>query len=136
MFREYFFSWLKNLADLCHENNVHLHLHSHGHIGDLMDAIIEAGVDMVNPIGPSDNNDLSLFKQKWGDKITLHGGISTTIKDMNEEQMREHIHQVVSVGSQGGRFFPRTESGVPPMSLERTKLYIDILHEECQRGYK
>ena len=135
MFREYVFPWLKELADLCHAHGAYLHLHSHGHIQDVMDGIVEAGVDMVNPIGPSDHNDLALFKARWGDKITLHGGVSTRIAGMSEEAMRRHVEEVVAVGRVGGRFFPRTESGIPPMPLAKTRLYVDLLREARMKGY-
>ena len=74
-----------------------------------MDDIVEAGVDIVNPVGPSDYNDLAMFKKRWGDRITLHGGISTKIRDMNDKEMREHISSVLAIGRKGGRFFPRTD---------------------------
>lgn len=135
MFREYVFPWLKELADLCHEHKAYLHLHSHGHIQDIMDGIVEAGVDIINPIGPSDHNDLALFKRRWGDKITLHGGISTTIGLMSEDEIRRHVAEVIAIGRVGGRFFPRTESGIPPMSLEKALLYLKALKEECSHGY-
>jgi hypothetical protein len=135
MFDDYVFPWLKSLADLCHENGVFLHLHSHGHIENLMDRIVEAGVDMINPIGPSDHNDLAMFKEKWGNKITIMGGIGTTIAQMTDEEMREHVRQVVEIGRQGGRFFPRTESGIPPMPQEKALKYLQYLKEERKRGY-
>ncbi|NSW91003.1 MAG: hypothetical protein HPY74_10110 [Firmicutes bacterium] len=135
MFYEYVFPWLKELADLCHSYGAYLHLHSHGHIQDVMDGIVEAGVDIINPIGPSDHNDLAMFKERWGDKITIHGGISTTISHMTEQEMRDHIFSVIEIGRKGGRFFPRTESGIPPMSVEKTMAYINILKEARQKGY-
>ncbi len=136
MFREYVFPWMKELADLCHQNGAYFHLHSHGHIEDIMDDIVESGVDIINPIGPSEHNDLGVFKQRWGDRITLHGGISTTIANMSEEQISEHVAEVMSIGRKGGRFIPRTESGIPPMHFEKAKFYIDILKKERMKGYE
>ncbi len=135
MFREYVFPWLQQLADLCHSYGAYFHLHSHGHIQDLMDGIVEAGVDMINPIGPSDHNDLAFFKKHWGDRITLHGGISTTIAGMTPDEMRAHVRAVLAVGRVGGRFFPRTESGVPPMSSAAVNAYIEALGEARSQGY-
>ena len=135
MFREYIFPWLAELADLCHQYGSFFHLHSHGHIEELMDGIVEAGVDLINPIGPSDHNNLSLYKARWGDRITLHGGISTTINAMGKDEIRAHVREVISIGRMGGRFFPRTESGIPPMSSDLARFYVDVLREERMRGY-
>jgi uroporphyrinogen decarboxylase len=135
MFREYVYPWLKELADLCHEYGRHLQLHSHGHIQDIMDGIVASGVDIINPVGPSDHNDLDMFKKRWGDKIVLHGGISTTIASMGPDEMREHVRSVIEIGRRGGRFFPRTESGIPVMPREKILQYLSILKEECGVGY-
>ena len=136
MFREYVLPWLKELADLCHNHGAYLHLHSHGHIEKLMDDIVGAGVDMINPVGPSDHNDLAMFKEKWGDKITFMGGIGTAISTMSENEIKEHVQKVVKTGRKNGRFFPRTESGIPPMSTEKTMFYLKVLQEECSKGYE
>ena len=135
MFREYVFPWLAALAEVCHQYGAFFHLHSHGHIQELMDGIVEAGVDIINPVGPSDRNDLALFKERWGDRVTIHGGISTTINTMSNDAIREHVHEVISIGRVGGRFFPRTESGIPPMPVESVRFYLDALREERMRGY-
>lgn len=95
--------------------------------------LLECGVDSI--FTPSDHNDLEYFKKHWGKKITFHGGISTTISEMSEEQMRKHVKEVVETGRKGGRFIPRTESGIPPMPVEKVLLYLDILKEERRRGY-
>ena len=136
MFLEYVFPWLKELAGICHEHGVYLHLHSHGHIQDIMDDIVAAGVDVLNPVGPSDHNDLALFKARWGDRIVLPGGVGPTISTMDEAQIRRHVAEVMRIGRQGGRFIPRTESGIPPMPADRVQVYIDALKEEREHGYE
>lgn len=135
LFMEYVFPWLSALADLCHKKGGYLHFHSHGHIQDLMDDIVAAGVDIVNPVGPSDNNDLAYFKEKWGSRITILGGISTTIDRMTDEELLAHVTEVVYTGRKGGGFFPRTESGIPPMTDERLLKYLKILKRLRSEGY-
>jgi len=135
MFHDYVAPWLRDLADLCHSYDAFLHLHSHGHIQDLMEGIVDSGVDLINPVGPSDRNDLALFKERWGDRICFMGGISTTIQTMTPQEVEAHVHEVIEVGRVGGRFFPRTESGVPPMSPEQARHYVETLTRERRRGY-
>lgn len=131
-FDRYLFPWLKELGDLCRSHNATLHLHSHGHIEDLMDRLIAAGVDMVDPVGPGDNNDLAMFKKKCGDRITLIGGLSKTIGTMTEDQMEAHIADVMATGCPGGRFMPEVESSVPPMSMERFRFFRRTLARYCR----
>jgi len=129
MFAEYVLPWLKELADLGHERGAILHLHSHGHIQDLMDDMVDAGVDLINPVGPSDHNDLAYFKANWGGKISIMGGISTTIAQMTVDEIDAHVAQVMEIGCRGSRFFPRTESGIPAMPVEKVLAYLDLLKQ-------
>jgi uroporphyrinogen decarboxylase len=68
--------WQK-LLDTCRGINPDLHFffHSDGNIMDVMDDLVDVGFDIINPIQPECMNP-RLVKQRWGDRITLHGGIS------------------------------------------------------------
>ena len=129
LFERYVYPWLTELADLCHRHGAYLHLHSHGHIQDIMDGIVASGVDILNPVGPSDHNDLALFKERWGAQITFMGGISTAIMNMTEDEIDAHVAEVMRVGCRGGRFIPRTESGIPPMPADKVLAYLRILRK-------
>jgi hypothetical protein len=135
LFELYAWPWLKKMADLCHSYGSYFHLHSHGHIGRLMDMIVRAGVDLINPVGPSDHNDLAEFKANWGDSISILGGISTTISTMTEPEMRSHVSSVIDTGRKGGRFFPRTESGIPPMNEDSVRRFLDTVRKHRLQGY-
>jgi hypothetical protein len=127
LFKRFIFPWLKKISDICHQRGAFLHLHSHGHIQDIMDTLVDAGVDILNPVGPSDRNDLAFFKRKWGGKITLLGGVSTTVADMSGEEIEAHIARVMEAGCGRGRFMPRTESGIPLMPVGKARFFIDTL---------
>ena len=132
-FDRYLYPWLKTLGALCDDYGATLHLHSHGHIEDLMDRLIAAGVDMVDPIGPGDNNDLAMFKEKWGDRITIIGGLSKTIDDMAEAEMEAHIADVMALGCPGGRFMPEVESSLPLMPREKFEFFRETLTRYCKK---
>ena len=133
-FDRYLSPWLTALGALSHSYGATLHLHSHGHIQDLMDRLIAAGVDMVDPIGPGDNNDLAMFKKRWGDRITLIGGLSKTVGDMTKSELEAHIADVMATGCGGGRFMPELESGIPFTSKEQFELFNGML-ERYRRKY-
>jgi uroporphyrinogen decarboxylase len=51
-------------------------LHCCGSISELIDDLIEVGVDILNPIQPGAHNmEASLLKRKFGERICFHGGI-------------------------------------------------------------
>lgn len=128
-YETFFYPWHCRLASLCRRYGAVSHMHSHGHIDKIMDMIVEAGIDVINPVGPGDGNDLEPYKKRWGDWICLNGGISKNIGAMTKAEMRRHLEEVLSVGLDGGRFMPRVESGIPYMSVEMFDYYMSSLHE-------
>lgn len=133
MYRRFIQPWHSRLADLCHSRGKVLHLHSHGHIQELMEDIIDAGVDILNPVGPSDANDLAMFVERWGHRVTLLGGISTTIAEMTEAELAQHVDLVMATGTRTARFMPRSESGIPRMSRDKARFFLDTLYDARKR---
>ena len=128
MYRRFFFPWHRRLADLCHSYGGYFHMHSHGNIMPLIDPIVETGVDILNPVGPGDNMDLAQLKERHGHRLVLYGGLSKFIDSMNRRQIEDHIVQVMEVGTRGGGFMPRNESGIPEsFSHEDYRWYVDTL---------
>jgi len=55
--------------------DLHFFFHSDGALTDLVDDLVHAGFDVINPIQP-ECMDPREVKRRWGDRITLHGCIS------------------------------------------------------------
>ena len=53
---KYFFPWLKKIGDLAKSYNKPLIYHSDGILYDVMDKIIDCGVDAIHPIEPKAMN--------------------------------------------------------------------------------
>jgi len=49
--------------------------HSDGAISSYIDDLIEIGVDILNPVQPSEEMDPAKLKASFGDRISFHGGI-------------------------------------------------------------
>ena len=123
MYRRYFFVWHRRAAELAHQYGAVALMHSHGNINKLMGHIVETGIDMLDPVGPSDGMDLRSLKERYGDRLSFMGGISRFIGEMSSEQLDKHVRQVYEAGCAGGGFIPSSEGGVPrnmtPESFER-----------------
>lgn len=68
---------LAALIDACRRANpdVFMFIHSDGDVSDIMDDLVEIGFNVINPIQPECMNPFEV-KRRWGDRITLHGGVS------------------------------------------------------------
>jgi len=127
LYEKFFYPWHKKLADLCHEYGAYLNMHSHGNINKIMPLLVKAGIDILNPVGPSDNMNLGELKEKYGDKITFMGGVSKFIGKMSREELKMHIKKVIDNGSPGGGFILMSEGGIPDnMNEDDFKFYLEI----------
>lgn len=85
----------KKIIDLVHSYNKPFLLHSCGQIFDVMDDIIEAGIDAKH----SNEDQIATFDvwvEKYGDKIGNFGGIDTdAVCRLTKPEMKEYIKNIV-----------------------------------------
>ena len=93
---------VKNNSDLF------LFLHSCGSIYDFIPDLIDAGVDILNPVQFSATDmDSENLKEKFGDKITFWGGGVDTQKILpfgTHKEVSDQIEQQINIFSPGGGF--------------------------------
>jgi uroporphyrinogen decarboxylase len=92
----------KELAD------VKVQLHCCGSIYDLMEDLIEAGLDAVNPVQISSRGmDPERLKNDFGGRITFWGGGCDTQRVLptgTPEEVRKHVKEMTGIFGQGGGF--------------------------------
>jgi len=84
--------------------DVFFFIHSDGDVTDLMDDLIEVGFNVINPIQP-ECMDPAEVKKRWGDRITIHGGVSIqkTFPFGTPDEVRAEIeHLIRTCGYNGG----------------------------------
>ncbi len=81
-------------------------LHVDGCIADLMPNFIEMGVDILNPIEPSDKQDIVSLKRQYGDRVAFQGNldVSSVLAVMTPEGVREKSDVLVRAMAPGGGF--------------------------------
>ncbi|MDD3699688.1 MAG: uroporphyrinogen decarboxylase family protein [Atribacterota bacterium] len=103
--------------------------HSHGNIMPLFQDLVEVGFDSIDPLDSYDGMDFPALKKEFGEAVTLKGGISCTIGQMNKEELKEHIGEVVKIGGDR-RFILSGAGGVPPeMTLENFNHYRELIYK-------
>jgi uroporphyrinogen decarboxylase len=109
MYREFFkprhaTMWrrAKELAD------VKVMLHCCGGVAELMEDLIDAGLDAINPVQISCRGmDATRLKEQFGDRLTLWGGGCDThrmLPQATPEEIAEHVRQQVAILNPGGGF--------------------------------
>ncbi|MBE6541321.1 MAG: uroporphyrinogen decarboxylase [Ruminococcaceae bacterium] len=105
-------SWREMIApgeqreyDLIHEAGLDVWVHSCGDIRKILPDLTEMGVDVLNPIQP-ECMDIYELKDKYGDKITFWGGISTqrTLPNGTPEEVALETEKITSYLSKDGGY--------------------------------
>jgi len=126
-YRRYFFPWHRRAAEIAHSFGKAAMMHSHGNINLLLPDIAATGIDLLDPVGPSDGMDLAWLKETYGTRLSFSGGISRYIAEMSEEELAGHLGEVYRIGSRGGGFLPNEEGGVPKnMARDRFARYLEM----------
>jgi len=108
MFRQFIKPRLKSLIDTIKETaDVKVLMHCDGAILDIMDDLIEIGVDILNPIQPvvTGMEDTFALKERFGDRISFHGGIDVqqVLPNASVEQVRQEVaRRLYDLGRGGG----------------------------------
>ena len=75
MFKEFIAPYIKEMCDLIHELGAKVLFHSCGNIRPLIADLIELGVDILDPIQPTNDMAPDALKSEFGDRLCFHGGI-------------------------------------------------------------
>lgn len=67
--------------DWAHSKGIYAHLHSCGNIMSRIDDMMDIGIDALNPLEVKADMEPLTLKQKYGDQLTLHGGINAVLWD-------------------------------------------------------
>jgi uroporphyrinogen decarboxylase len=125
-FEEFVFPYLKEFNHIVHENSdIKIFMHNCGSIKPFIPGIIEAEVDILNPVQISANNmDPVELKQKFGDKITFWGGGCNTqhiLGTKDEQDVRENTRELAGIFKPGGGFVfnqvHNIQGNVPPENI-------------------
>ncbi len=106
MLDEFFTPYASKLFAIARQAGVKAMLHSCGSVRDYIPELIEAGVDILNPIQVRAHGMVPKeLKQEFGDRICFHGGIDIqqTLPRGTSQQVREEVKtRVRELGTDGG----------------------------------
>jgi hypothetical protein len=106
----------------CRRANPKLHLffHSDGALTELVGDLVDIGFDVINPIQPECMDPVEV-KRRWGQRITLNGGISVqrTLPRGTPAEVRAEVeHLIRKCGYNGGLVAKPSNTVQPDCSTE------------------
>ena len=110
---------------------IHVFYHSDGDIGEIVEDLIETGVDVLNPVQP-ECMDPAQMKRRYGDRLAFWGtvGTQTTFPFATPQQMRQVVRErIETVGAGGGLLIAPTHVLEPDVPWENVVAFVEAVHE-------
>ena len=113
VFREHLFPWMRKIADLCKAHNIPFIYHTDGRIWEVMDDLIELGVNALQPIEPK-ALDIREVKRRYGDRLCLIGNVDVDILSRGTPaQIRDIVRDLICDVGVGGGYCVGSGNTVP-----------------------
>lgn len=111
--RKYFFPWLKKIGDMAKSSNKPLIYHTDGLLFDVMEDIIDCGVDALHPIEPQAMA-IAEVKQRYGDRLCLIGHVDVDLLARGStEQVREQVRKNIEEAAYNGGYCIGSGNSIP-----------------------
>jgi len=125
----------KILADYVKANSkMHTFIHSCGSISLLIPGLLEAGIEVLNPVQTNcANMEPNFLKKEFGDKACFWGGGIETVGTLNvgtPEQVRAQVLERINIFNKGGGFvFNTVHNILPDVPPENIVAMFDAIKE-------
>ena len=112
MYRELFKPADTRAAEWAHAKGLPVYYHSCGNLGPLVPELMDAGVDMLNPLEVKAGMDPLALKAKYGDKLAFHGGLNA-LYYAEPELMWAEMERLIPQMKVNGGYIIGTDHSIP-----------------------
>lgn len=130
--RRTFIPMLKRCIEPLHAAGIKVIYHSDGNLWQIMDDLLDAGIDGLNPLEPLAGMELNLLKRRYGDRLILVGGIdcSQLLPLGTPEQIRATVKVAMQTAAPCGGFFIGSSSEITPSTpLQNVLAFFEACRE-------
>ena len=133
LYDRFLFPRLSSVIQAAREINpaILIFYHSCGYITPFIPRLIEAGIDVLNPVQP-ECMDFAEIHAQFGDRLSFYGtiGTQTTMPFGTEEEVREAVKRNLDIaGEKGGLLVAPTHMLEPEVPWRNVKAYIQACRE-------
>ncbi|MHA1340370.1 MAG: uroporphyrinogen decarboxylase family protein [Promethearchaeota archaeon] len=120
LFKELVVPQIKRISNAAHECGMKILLHSCGNLNEILDDVINTGIDGLHPIEPTAYMNIFEVKKKYSNKITLIGNVSPQdLQDKTPDYIRDYVRKLMEIlPKNGGYIFSSGHSINPAVKLE------------------
>ena len=129
-FREFFIQPFQKLVTGLKSFGVPVIMHNDGNIWDMLDDLVNTGIDGYHPVEKAASMDLKTVKQKYFGKICPIGNVNnkTTMVTGTPDEVISETMQCLEIGMPGGGYILSTDHSLhDDIRLENVKALIDTV---------
>jgi uroporphyrinogen decarboxylase len=131
LLRRTFVRMLKRMCDILHGAGIKVIFHSDGNLMEILDDMLDAGIDGLNPIEPLAGMDIGLLKRRYGRRLILVGNVdcSQVLPLGSPDDVVEATKACIRAASPGGGHFIGSSSEIVPSTpLENIIAFYEAIH--------
>jgi uroporphyrinogen decarboxylase len=115
-FRQFVLPYLKRSIDTAHDEGVPFIKHTDGNIWAILDDLVQAGIDALDPIEPAAGMDIGEVKAKYGDRIAVIGNVdcSFVLTRGTVKEVEEAVKETIAKASPGGGHILASSNSIHP----------------------
>jgi uroporphyrinogen decarboxylase len=119
----------RRLAEWAHQRGLKVYYHSCGNINPLVPELIDAGVDLLEPMEVKAGMDPLQLKADYGDQLAFHGGLNAILYE-EPESMWAEMERVIAVMKENGGYIIGTDHSIPDnVSLDTYRRFVALAKE-------
>lgn len=127
-FREFLKPYYARIGKLCHELGLHFWLHSCGNNTEIMEDLIEVGLDVFHPV-QKHTMDETVVAREFGDRLTFHAGfdVQQTLRWGTPEDVRREVRFLIDTfdRADGGMIMAAGNGIVSGTPFENIEAFLD-----------
>lgn len=115
-FKRFVLPYLKKAVKVAKRNKVPFIKHTDGNLWEIIDDLISADIDALDPIEPIAGMDIGKVKEKYGEKICVVGNVDCTkvLTHGTLEEVERAVKETIAKASPGGGHILASSNSIHP----------------------
>ncbi|WP_119070805.1 uroporphyrinogen decarboxylase family protein [Aggregatilinea lenta] len=118
----------KRLGDALRQRGITYFMHSDGDIRTVIPRLIDAGVQVLQPLEAKSRMDVRTLKAEYGHDLVFFGNIDVRMMSASRAELEEEVRTKLAAVMPGGGYIYHSDHSVPPtVSFENYCFLMDLL---------
>jgi len=115
-FREFVLPYLKETIDVAKAKGVPFIKHTDGNLWPIIDMMVDAGIDCLDPLEPMAGMDIGEVKKRYGDRIAVAGNVDCgeLLSRGTPEEVVEAVKETIAKAAVGGGHILASSNSIHP----------------------